>query len=171
MGKGPVYSCNKCGACYSIMFGVGMGYPYEYDKIMKNLFKGKFGNNLQKIVKDTKNVVVDAQNYLYVCEKCDYWNVVNGMDLYEVKNEDLIKEYTNKNQKWIDGYAFFDYNPKDFRILKRVKSACPQCKSRMKKYSEEDDFPILKCPTCHEELTLYGNILWDWWKLYLFLKI
>lgn len=160
MGDGFVYYCKKCGERYSLMLGVGMEYPRVYDEIMGKLFNGDFGLNLQKIVQSTENVVVDAQDYLYVCEKCGNFNVTNGLDLYQVKNEELIRENTDKNKKWIKGW-FFRFNPKDFRILKRVKYACPQCKSRMKRYGDYMEPPKLKCPECHEDLEEGGFICWD----------
>lgn len=106
MGSGLIYHCEKCGDSYSIMLDSGMGYPIVYDEIMEQLFEGKFGKNLQKIVTETKNVVVDAKEYLFVCEKCDYFDVHHGLDLYQVKNEKLIKESTDENKNWIKAYAF-----------------------------------------------------------------
>lgn len=161
MGDGLVLRCEKCGKRYPLMLGVGMGYPMEYDKIMEKLFKGEFGANLQRIVESTDNVVVDAMNYLYVCEKCDFFNIYNALDLYQVINEDMIKESINEDKKWLNGWHFFKHDAKNFRILKRVKHACPNCKRCMKRYGETDEIPTLKCPECHEKLVEGGYICWD----------
>lgn len=161
MGDGLILHCEKCGERYPLMLGVGMGYPMEYDEIMEKLFKGEFGANLQKIVESTNNVVVDAKDYLYVCEKCGFFNVYNALDLYQVTNEDMIKESINEDKKWLNGWHFFKHDAKNFRILKRVKYACPKCKGRMKRYSEYDKIPELECPDCHEKLVKGGYICWD----------
>lgn len=161
MGYGTVYNCKNCGECYAVMLGVGMNYPFVYDEIMEKIFKGEFGEDFQKIAEKTENVVVDAVNYLYVCEKCGYWGENHGLDLYQVKNENLIKENKDKSKNWIEGWRFFKHNTKDFWILKRVKWICPQCKSNMKRFGEIDKLPILKCSQCHEELVENGGFCWD----------
>lgn len=163
MGDGIFYRCNKCGNEYPIMLGWGMGYSLVYDEIMEKLLKGEFGEDLQKIVEKTKNIVVDAINYLYICGQCGYWTESHGLDLYQVKNEKLIEENADADKKWIDGWTFFEYrtHPKDFRVLKRIKYVCPECNSLMKRIGEHSKYPILKCPECHEDMVDRGRILWD----------
>ena len=113
MGQGYGYKCN-CGYEGEIMFGVGLGYPELSHRILEGIAKGKYGSKRAEIVKNTKNIVVNAEYYYYRCS-CGYRNNYKNLDLYQSDYDDIY---------WLN-----DEHNNHYKLIMKFNHRCPKSRS------------------------------------------
>lgn len=146
MGQGYGYKCN-CGYEGEILFGVGFGYWQDSKKLLEDMAKGKYGRKRADIVKNKKNIVVDAEYYYYRCS-CGYGNSYKSLNLYQSDYDDV--------------YWLYDKPENSYKLIMGFKHRCPKCREVMKRISEEEfDLDYVSCPKCGNNVPLLINILWD----------
>ena len=152
MGSGIGYKCSKCGKRYSVCTGIGMMYPAVYEKLMKDIKEGKYGEEWKILSESEPNVAVDAERYLYICSKCPHWDVDYGLSLY-APNAPMTKD---------TDYVMPVDLKENYHLIKRRAHKCEKCGSDMHK-ARKGDKNDLPCPECggvlvkgHVEL-----IMWD----------
>lgn len=166
MGQGIGFKCSKCGKEYAACPGIGFLFPEQYKEIQAAAKKGKFGPEWKELVNSGKYIAVDAETYLYVCGKCDYWTVEEGLSVYEPNDPEALanKQYGIKTvEEWGEvPYATMMDFKEEYHILKRRTHKCIKCGSVMHKASREEE-SRLKCPDCggEPEADYLGIINWD----------
>ena len=171
MGYGINIGCGCRGR--ELMMGVGMAFPHVYSETMKDIKSGKYGTEMQSIVNGGKFIAVDAEDRLYHCEKCGYFDAEPALDLYapidieKVKNREVGRwTAAEPNSRTTIGelgeIPFFTADDEDFRIIKPYIHVCPGCGSIMKETTEAD---LLQktCPQCGQQYSgsEEPTILWD----------
>ena len=191
MGQGCFCSCEKCGSQYNIFLGVGMLYPRIYEELIQSIKNGEYGLEMQEIVKSDEFVAVDAEQKLFVCEKCKDWKVDCGLDLYEPK--DRVKLINQRIEELKERDKFFenvfydleknelktsDGKPVDiseinscvalwaeeenYKLLKKYEHKCFNCGCDMREVGEDEEVE-LKCPECEGKMLKDNSlfVLWD----------
>ena len=166
MGHGGFYKCSKCGEEYYANTGIGMMFPTIYKSIQNEVSKGKYGKEWQELYNSEPLVAADAEVYLYVCKKCNYWETDYGLSLYAPNDLKTLKK-KRYGEKTVEGwgmvpYASGDDFKEDYHLLKRRIHKCEKCGSVMHKSTkqEEDNLP---CPVCGGPPEEGGasTIMWD----------
>ena len=189
MGYGSLMSCMKCQKNYQLFTGCGMEYFLEYKRLMAQIRKGKFGPKMQKIVLDDDFVAVDAEQKLYVCDKCGYWNVEKACHLYKPKSraaviqnqidkfadDEFFKSISYDEEKneirTVDGVLvplsrvfpevyLWGENRKNYTRILKVNHQCAKCSEIMRE-TNEDEKVELKCPDCGGDMWESGSVCWD----------
>ncbi len=190
MGSGYIVGCKKCNKDYQLFLGIGMGYHFEYEEVMNQIKSGIFGKRMQEIVNDDEFVAVDAEDKLYVCDKCGDWGVDKSLDLYKPKSraaviqneidewswrDDFLKTISYDEEKnelrTIDGkivplskvlsrVSFCGGNKENYTRVLEVRHICSRCGEVMREV-EEDENVELKCPDCGEVMQKNGWVNWD----------
>ena len=169
MGYGIGVKC-KC-QDKELMLGVGMGYPSFYRETMEDIRSGKYGAEMRDLVKNGKYIAVDAEKYMYYCDKCGCVEDFTALDLYEPKDIKKIEERVvgrwsaaelaqNKTVKELGELPYFNSDDEDFVLLKEYKHVCPKCGKVMRKIDEEK-LKEKTCPKCGEKYQMFSGILWD----------
>ena len=91
MGNGRVFRCEKCNNGSILMVGVGAGFPDEYKEVIKDIKNGVYGENYKEKLLSRKDIAVDLETNLYVCDKCGDWNVNYCFDFYIPKSNICIE--------------------------------------------------------------------------------
>ncbi len=167
MGKGFSYKCGNCGKEYQAFYGIGFLFPQTYEKIMKKAKTGKYGQEWKELSRSKEYVVIDAEDHVYVCGKCNHWSVEPGLSLYEPKDVDTLREkpYGEKTvEEWGEvPYVMASDLQEDYQLLKRRVHKCSKCGSVMHKATKVDLLQ-LRCPHCggEPEGDMPDNaIMWD----------
>ena len=160
MGDGRILKCEKCGNSFVARTGAGFGFPQVYDKGIKDIKSGKYGENFKEIMLSRKDVVVDFEEYLFVCDKCGNWYTNYGFDFYVPKTEEEKKKVLKKD------YYFCGWADKEnYELFIKADHRCDKCKSEMRRISNDensnDKLGVLKCPECDSELKEDGFMNWD----------
>ena len=133
MGLGYTYKC-KCTSPEPILLGVGMGYPLLCEETRKEMSDGKYGENVQQIVKKYPRGGVDCEYRLYICA-CGRWE----NDTKKTINESVNQEGSKK-------HIFYHLCPDCGKLMRAV----PPNKAK------------LVCPKCGEAMTdIQPEIRWD----------
>ncbi len=138
MGMGFNFICEKCGREYGYGVGIGFMFPRVYEDLLKKVKKGKYGKEWKDLAKDTENVAIDAEEYLYACPKCGAWKTEEGLSLYIPKD---AKE--PKNVSYVTSWDLKEH----YKLLKNYIHKCPKCKTRMHKASSDELYNV-HCPKC-----------------------
>jgi len=166
MGSGVVLSC-ACGTVYEVSLGIGMMFPSVYRETLEAAEKGQYGIEWQQLVSKTKYIAIDAERYLFYCEKCGFWEVQYGLSLYKPKSVERLvkKQYGIKTvEEWgYIPYATISDFEIDYVLLKEYKHNCPMCKHPMKKISSLSELNHIKirCKDCGNLLQIKDYIMWD----------
>ncbi|MCR5847256.1 MAG: hypothetical protein K6G75_03985 [Lachnospiraceae bacterium] len=155
MGWGYGFKCSKCKREYSYGVGVGFMFPEVYENLMKEVKKGKYGEEWKDLALKTKHVAIDAEEYLYCCSKCGNWKTEEGLSLYEPKDIEQLKKYEQQGKgRWAVGLDFKDASyvttedlREYYKILKKYIHRCEKCGTRMHRANMEESLN-LKCPKC-----------------------
>ena len=154
MGDGRYLRCSNCNNGSILALGVGMAFPEEYKDTLKDIKDGVYGEEYKKMMLSRKDIAVDLENNLYLCEKCGEWEVNYCFDFYVPKNngESVIKEKS----------CVYPYELKEGyeRIFKAVH-ICNNCKSEMRKV-EPNENVFLKCPICNSNMNRSDSIDVNW---------
>ena len=140
MGNGYRYNCKKCGHEYSIHIGSGMLYPMAYEILVNDISEGKYGEDRQRAFNDTLYAAVNAEKMLYICDKCNHWEIRNDLTIYAPNDPDQIENecYGDKTVKELGCIPYvMKYDLKEnFHAIKRFYCSCPECGKRMHKASD-----------------------------------
>jgi len=164
MGSGYGFKCKKCGHDYNIHCGIGMMFPKEYQSCIEDVKNGVYGDEWKSIASSEKYFAVDASRNLYVCKKCNNWNVEYSMSIYKPKNSNDImnKRYGEKNVKewrYVPYVMQYDLN-NDYTFIKSYIHKCGKCGNRMRKV-DIDHLSVLSCPKCGTDNNAVDMIRWD----------
>ena len=157
MGQGFEYHCRKCKKEYAASFGGGMRYPTVYERIMDEMRSGKYGLESQKLVSTIPYCAVDASKAVYLCKKCNKWEVLPSLSLYAPRDMDHIQRKLELyGQVLCPNKVDLKYS---YRIVYRHYHKCSLCGSRMRKLSLHEA-EYLPCPRCGE-INKGSGVLWD----------
>ena len=160
MGDGRIFECKNCGKSFGVYVGVGFSFPDVYRKGIKDIKSGKYGEDFKESILSRKDIVVDFEKYLFVCDKCGNWYTNYALDFYVPKTEEEKEKVLKKN------YYFCSWTDKEnYELLIKVNHRCDKCKSEMRKISNDensnDELGVLKCPECNSDLKENGSVNWD----------
>ena len=164
MGRGYGYKCKECKHRYSAFPGIGKAYPEAYRELIQKIEDGGYGEEWQRLLKDTPYVAVNAENVIYSCKECGQWEMGQDITLYAPNHPKAIlsKQYGIKTvEEW--GYVPFVMNwelREEYHVLKRHYHKCSKCGKRMHKASE-NEVKHLPCPKCGTENEVRDYIIWD----------
>lgn len=166
MGSGYIFTCQNCGEKNQVLLGCGYLFSLEYEKTIKEIARGEYGEEMAQIVNNEPFTAVDAENYLYFCRHCGHWETAPGLSLYcpDDLQRYLEKPFGDKTVKeW--GHIPYVMNgelEKKFHVRKRYYHKCSECGNRMKKATGKK-LPSLRCPTCNGQCAVdtADFILWD----------
>ena len=134
------------------MLGIGMAFPLVYKETVEAIKNGDHGEEMREVFLSRDDVAVDAENYLYYCEKCGRWEVTKDMSVY-----------ARKDGKKID--FEFNIDTDEYALLKRAEHKCPDCGKVMKRHFPADGYDCvieeLPCPECGTKNSPSGGIMWD----------
>lgn len=164
MGFGYLYSCSKCRKRYSVHAGIGMMFPDVYKELIQEFKDGKHGEEARGLLRDIKYAAVDAEEVVYVCKACGYWEMGHDDSIYAPNDPNAIarKRYGIKTVK---EWGYVPYVMKmdlvdDYHILKRYFHKCCKCGKRMHKASDKE-MQHLPCPKCGAQNDFKDAMLWD----------
>lgn len=86
MGTGFQIKCKKCGHTRDFSLGAGFMYPKVYEKTIKEIHEGKFGNEYKELLLKHANAIVDASIYVYYCPECYKYVLEQDKTLYNPKD-------------------------------------------------------------------------------------
>ena len=151
MGSGIGLKCSKCHKGYTIITGGGMMFPSVYRELLDDIKKGRYGKEWQDIAQKTPHVAVDAEDYVYSCNKCGAWKIEKGLSLYEPNDQESLKkkQYGIKTvEEWGHVPYVTNYDlVTDYHAVKRYIHKCDKCGGRMHRVKEKE-FNNLPCPKC-----------------------
>ena len=165
MGYGRILVCSNCKKEYRASWGVGFSFPEEYEKTLSDIRKGKYGDGMKAISHDEKHIAVDAEEYLYICGKCNAWKVEKGLSLYTPKNLKLLmmRRYGDKTVEWREApYVMKRELQGNYSLVKRYVHKCDKCGGIMHLATEDEELN-LSCPGCGgaPDPEKQFGILWD----------
>ena len=151
MGNGLYFECKKCRNKYSVLLGVGMIYPTVYKKFTERITAGEYGEDLKKAFTETKYAVVNAENMVFICDKCHNWEPGQNPSVY-APNDPIgfaKRRYGDETVEEWGGlpYATESDIDKDFHLLKLYQPKCKRCGGLMHKakWEELETLPCSKC--------------------------
>ena len=152
MGQGVGFVCSRCKKEYGIGAGIGRNFPQVYKETLEGVKSGEYGEEFKKLAGAEGNVAVDAEIYLYLCNKCGAWKTEKGLALYVPKDPSQEAEDCVMGRRLQEGY----------RLLRRYIHLCDKCGGVMHKASYEEE-RNLHCPYCGgaPEQGTMKRILWD----------
>ncbi|MBP5092813.1 MAG: hypothetical protein J6332_02055 [Abditibacteriota bacterium] len=155
MGQGYSFTCKKCGKEHQIFLGVGKKYFITCKKIKRDIQKGKYGKEWEKLFKC--DMTVDAENKLYVCGKCKNWVVEPDLSLYKPKVKKSLAEILSE----ICMPSYLD--KEEYTLVKEYEHRCKKCGNVMECHDISGyKLPDMKCPDCGGDFnTMIGEIFWD----------
>ena len=152
MGEGFTYYCKKCHHSYSVMLGIGMLFPFEYEEEVGKITDGVYGDEWRDLFQKTPNAAIDAGKVLYICDNCRRWEIGTDITIYLPKDPDA---------DWgIVPYVVKSDLKSDYRVLKRHYHVCNTCKKRMHKATFEEMMELY-CPKCGEKNMAQDLVDWD----------
>jgi predicted RNA-binding Zn-ribbon protein involved in translation (DUF1610 family) len=164
MGTGYIFKCKNCRKKYSVFLGIGSLFPKVYRETLKDIDEGKYGEEWQRLYRETPYAAVDAESELFICDKCGNWNVSKNLSLYAPNEPQRIKEkqYGSKNEDKLGYVPYvmrFDLE-QEYHLLKDYAHLCSKCGTVMKR---ADDVPfVLPCPKCGADNEMEPSlVMWD----------
>lgn len=106
MGYGYLYTCSKCKKRYSVNKGIGKMFPEVYRSLIQDIKDAKHGEEMQRLLEETKYAAVDAEGVVYICRNCNHWEMGTDDTLYAPNDPDALgrKQYGIKTvEEW--GYV------------------------------------------------------------------
>ena len=162
MGKGYMYHCSSCGKDYTLFLGVGMGHMHVCRETLAAVRAGKYGEKLKAAAESEQYVLTEAENKLYKCNDCGFWDVLPDASVYglaDKKNGPKIKFGEKTIEEW--GEIPYMTDRKDFRLLEEYVPTCSKCGGEMhpKRYTTK---LRLRCPECGAPLEMgLDMLMWD----------
>ena len=151
MGCGVGFKCSKCGKEYETHTGIGMGFPMVYKRTIDEVKNGRYGEEWKRLALSEDFVAVDAERYLYICEKCGYWTVDLDLSLYAPNDPETIKTM-QYGEKTVEEWGKVPYVMRwdleqDYHLLKKRIHKCKKCGDSMRIATSEEEYR-LPCPEC-----------------------
>ena len=150
MADGLRLKCSKCNKEYGVSWGIGFSFPTVYKNTLKAAKTGEYGPEWQELTTKTKYVAIDAESYVYLCEKCRNWSSDPGLSLYVPKDtEELKNKYNLESVGELEERDYvMSYNlDEEYKILKRRIHKCKKCGGVMRKLKFKEVYH-LPCPEC-----------------------
>ena len=148
MRAGKNYKCQNCGKQYEVFTGIGYSFPSDYQELVADMKKGRYGTEIKQLLAGNPNLAVDAERFYYECEECGYWSVEECKDIYEHKNSNASSE-----NSYVMGYEL----RQDYRLIQKYDHVCPKCRGHMKKR----DVRNVTCPECGKKNKPLEYVMWD----------
>ena len=163
MGFGYSFTCKNCGERYDVDVGIGMLYPSVYEEEYAKVASGACGADRQELLRSNPYAAIDAEQVVYICDKCNCWVQEADYTVYVPKDVDQLKEISTwgefeKESEY--GVLCNGYSKAFYRVLKRYYRKCDKCGQRMRKASNAE-LSNLPCPKCGTRNEAEGAILWD----------
>ena len=166
MGTGYLFKCKNCKKRYSVQLGIGMMFPEVCRETLDDMENGEYGEELQKLCKETPYAAVNVEREMFMCDKCGNWKVSENLSLYAPNDPEQIraKQYGIKT---VDEWGYVPYVTsldleQDYHLLKEYRHICSKCGSVMKKIDDDNIPGILPCPYCGTDNGMEPSImLWD----------
>ena len=150
------FSCEKCGYEENISLGNG-GYWYAkvYPQIVSDAVDGKFGVEIQNILKKYPNAAVTYSKVLVKCTNCGKHENILGLSVYLPKDKGFVNENKLVN--------FFNID-KCYDLVAKFEPKCNFCGGNVEIFYE-DNFDVeeitLNCPDCKSLMTGDFGGIWD----------
>ena len=161
MGKILYFECNKHKEHnHEFFIGIGMLFPEQYDKIIKQIKKGKYGKEIKKFLEENPDGAINCNTEIAQCPKCGKLKEVPNLSMYVPKDN---------NEKADKSYVMSWELKEKYKKVKEYKHVCPKCSSEMKiikiEYDEYGDIVKIgkiKCPECDGSVEWNGDCgCWD----------
>lgn len=188
---GTVYrlNCKKCGYKFDAHLGSSGFFPISYEVILNNVLNGKYGEEIQKLVREKQVELmhfVSGTRILIKCRDCGHFEVVPKL-IISKKNDPSV-EYQHKCKNFddvFDSYKNFDdflASLQDNNDSVEYQHKCKICGGevenfdeialdknfghyfdflRDEKFKRNQDNIKFECPNCHEELVVMSVGTWD----------
>jgi rubrerythrin len=151
MGTGLIMQCPNCEEEQLFDAGIGYFFPQVYKEIVQDIKNGVYGAEIRKVLEENDNAYVNAENLIYHCEACDFYDMHPCLDVYILESD---REYAMP-------YDFEGREP-----IFKYPHICPECGAPLKQVSI-DEFAKLaahgkvKCPHCKTPMTSFQMVDWD----------
>ena len=151
MGKILYLTCNKNEEHeYRFFVGIGMMFPSVYEKIIKQIKKGKYGAEIKNFLQENPKGAINCESEVAYCPKCGKLEEVVNLSMYIPK----------KNNQNIDvSYVMPSELQTEYKRVKEYKHICPKCSSEMKIIKSKK--AEIKCPLCDGVLKINDGGCWD----------
>lgn len=167
MGYGYHCHCEECGNDASFSVGVGFAFPEVYQNTLADARDGRYGEEWQGLALSSDYVAIDAEDKLYRCGECGYWEAAADLSLYAPKDVGSLrsKRYGEKTvAEW--GRVPYVCQPDSdggYVLLKRREHPCAKCGAPMQPVALDgaSDRVELKCPECGGKMFAENTLLWD----------
>ena len=167
MGTGYELTCNNCGNCYQVTLGVGFAFPRIYENLIEAIEAGRFGEEWRELAAQTDQFGIDAEDHLYRCDECGYWECAPSLSIYAPKDIEKVlnTQYGEKTvrERGRVPYVTSEDLKADYKLIKERVHVCRRCGNDMHMISSRGLFrAVLKCPDCGSRLEWNkAKFLWD----------
>ena len=131
-----------------------MRYPELFKETLQDFKEGKYGEERRQLSLSEELVIVDAENYIFVCKKCGNWTEDLGLSLFAPNDVNKLKKkkYIKHVEEWGTTAYYMPYGmipgfQEDYHLLKRYVHKCDKCGSVMHKATKKEECH-LPCPEC-----------------------
>ncbi len=165
MGLGYDFKCRKCGYKFDAIYGVGMLFPYEYEKKMEEGRRGELGEKVKHFLEEHPDGVLDISMTAMQCRSCGKYASRMKLNMYLPKENaaekrDYVRWSVAVPAEDVD-YVDPDDLPGGYRLARRYTHICGDCGGKMKYVREEVCMEGLECPKCHSKMDCPKHICWD----------
>lgn len=161
MGFELSYNCKKCGYYFWAQVGCGHHYPLEYQRIIKKMKEGEFGEQGKEFLEVFPDGAIDCDYIVVQCDDCSNLMEVPDLSLYipkegydPTKQDRSIPWSTAFSGKGCKYVAFFELR-EHYELFERYDHRCLKCNGHTSVVYEETSDRINKmvpCPECGEIL-------------------
>lgn len=152
MGRGYLFKCKNCKKRYSLQLGIGMLFSEVYREKLESIDKGEYGDEWQKLYKETPFAAVDIWRELFICDSCGNWKVKPNLSLYAPNNPEQIIPQSSVSRYDLE---------QDYKLLKEYSHICSKCGKAMSKILDDNIPRSLPCPNCGTENEIGSLMMWD----------
>lgn len=168
MGDILYLECNKNEEHkYEFFVGSGMMFSSEYNKLINQIKKGKYGEEIRKFLIENPKGAINCEREIVQCPKCGKLKEVPNLSMYIAKknNDNIVASFDIP----------FELKTK-YKKFKDYKHVCSKCSSTMKivKIKHDDCGCVLedkngavitnikiKCPKCDGTIKISRGGCWD----------
>lgn len=148
MGRGDNYKCKCCGNHFSVLYGVGMLYSHVCEEFLKDVKKGKYGEELKDLAISRKDLAVGGQMDVFICESCNTWKNDYALGFY-VPVDGVNVDVKPKNLIDVEMPVVWPYLLEEgyYKLLKGLTYKCPDCNKDMRLLAKDESYNF-SCPRC-----------------------
>ena len=160
---GNYYRCNCQNCGYEIMANYSSGdlTAELYERTVKRMKKGQLGKEAKAFFQEHPDGAVDVQPSLYVCSGCGAYKDMTVMDMYIPEDGYVHNSKFNPllAKPTVDETVYPEELKAHYRLFKKYKHLCPECKAEMFIIPEKNILKLLidenmTCPNCGDHLVL-----------------